>query len=121
MDPEHLSPFESFDLAVTRVGGQSAMARVCGCTPANINQLLQNKRAIPAEYVLRAELASGVSRHALRPDVYPRGLQDDVPFVPANETSLGELLDAVADERADILHAWGHAMRRAADRQEQAA
>ena len=27
---------------------------------------------MPAEYVLRTEAATGVSRHDLRPDIYPR-------------------------------------------------
>lgn len=80
MDQAQLSAFEAFDLAVTRAGGQSALARICGCTPANIGQLLQKKSDLPAEYVLAVECATNVSRHDLRPDIYPRGLQDGVPF-----------------------------------------
>lgn len=82
MDASRLSPFESFDLAVTRAGSQSDLARICGCTPGNINQLLLKKRPLPSEYVLAVEAATGVSRHDLRPDIYPRGLQDGVPFMP---------------------------------------
>lgn len=117
MDASRPSPFEALDLAVTRVGGQSAMARVCGCTPANINQLLSAKRMAPAEYVLRVELASGVDRHLLRPDIYPRGLQDGVPFNPdLLEPPLAAPDILSSCDRADILHAWDHARRRAAER-----
>lgn len=92
MDQEQLTPFEAFDLAVTRAGGQSALARICGCTPANINQLLQAKRELPAEYVLAVEAATHVARHDLRPDLYPRGLQDGVPFKSdAGAAAIGEL------------------------------
>lgn len=80
MDIDALSPLEAFDLAVTRAGSQSALAKICGCTPGNINQLLINKRQLPAEYVLPVEAATGVARWLLRPDIYPRGLQDGVPF-----------------------------------------
>lgn len=122
MTGDSRTPFEAFDLAVTRIGGQSAMARVCGCTPGNINQLLQAKRLLPAEYVLRVELASGVSRHVLRPDIYPLGLQDGVPFNPDPlEPPLAAPDELASCERADILHAWSHAKRRAAEREPQVA
>jgi DNA-binding transcriptional regulator YdaS (Cro superfamily) len=77
------------------------MAKICGCTPGNINQLVQKKSELPAEYVLAVEAATGVPRHDLRPDLYPRGLQDDVPFRPAlNVAAEGE---TVADETPDFL------------------
>jgi DNA-binding transcriptional regulator YdaS (Cro superfamily) len=101
VDPKHLTPFEAFDLAITRVGSQSALAKICGCTPGNINQLVQKKSDLPAEYVLAVEAATGVPRHALRPDLYPRGLQDDVPFRPA--LNVGEAGSSVADETPDLL------------------
>jgi DNA-binding transcriptional regulator YdaS (Cro superfamily) len=92
VDERQLTPFEAFDLAVTRAGSQSELARICGCTPANIGQLLQKRSQLPGEYVLPVERATGVSRHDLRPDLYPRGLQDGVPFTPeAGNAALGEL------------------------------
>ena len=33
---------------------------------------INQSKQLPAEYVLRAEAATGVSRHDLRPDIYPR-------------------------------------------------
>jgi hypothetical protein len=47
------------------------------------------------------EAATGVSRHDLRPDLYPRGLQDDVPFRPA--AIVGGEAETVADETRDFL------------------
>jgi DNA-binding transcriptional regulator YdaS (Cro superfamily) len=101
VDPEHPTPFEAFDLAITRAGSQAALAKICGCTPGNINQLVKKRSDLPAEYVLAVEAATGVSKHDLRPDIYPRGLQDDVPFRPAASLS-GEGED-VADETRDFL------------------
>jgi DNA-binding transcriptional regulator YdaS (Cro superfamily) len=101
VDPKHLSPFEAFDLAITRAGSQSALAKICGCTPGNINQLVQKKSDLPAEYVLPVEAATGVPRELLRPDIYPPGLQDGVPFRPGPkiDTACGD----VADETRDFL------------------
>lgn len=104
MDGESLTPFEAFDLAVTRAGGQSAVARICDCSPANINQLLQKKSQLPAEHVLKVESATGVSRHDLRPDIYPRGLQDGAPFDP-DELRLGEFDTAVAENGDELFQA----------------
>ena len=102
MDAQHLTPFEAFDLAITRAGSQSAIAKICGCTPGNIHQLLLKRSRLPAEYVLQVEAATRVSRHDLRPDIYPRGLQDDAPFIP-NVLELGQFDQLVADERTDKL------------------
>ena len=48
------------------------MARICGCTPPNIHQLVQRGSVLPAAYVFDVEEATGISRHDLRPDIYPR-------------------------------------------------
>ena len=63
--------------AVRAAGSQSAFARVLS-TPDNlvrqstVREWLLTHQRLPAEYVLRAEAATGVSRHDLRPDIYPR-------------------------------------------------
>jgi len=56
--------------AAEKVGGQSALARLLGCTPQAVQRMCATGR-IPAERVLAIEEATGVSRHALRPDLYP--------------------------------------------------
>ena len=64
--------------AVELAGSQTALAAICVCTQGNIWQILNDdRRKLPAEYVLRIEAATGVSRHDLRPDLYP--LAEQVP------------------------------------------
>lgn len=52
---------------------QVQLASLLGVTQGAISQWLSNR--IPAERVLDIERNTGVSRHDLRPDLYPR---DDV-------------------------------------------
>lgn len=37
---------------------------------------MQSSKRVPAEHVLRIEAATGVSRHSLRPDIYPVDLPE---------------------------------------------
>jgi DNA-binding transcriptional regulator YdaS (Cro superfamily) len=57
--------------AVERSGSQSAFARLCGVTQPAVWKWLRNRKHLPAEHVLTVERATGVSRHLLRPDLYP--------------------------------------------------
>jgi DNA-binding transcriptional regulator YdaS (Cro superfamily) len=65
------TPFEALQLAVSRAGSQSEMARICGVSQPAVWKWLQSSKRLPAEYVLGVEAATGVSRHVLRPDIYP--------------------------------------------------
>ena len=56
--------------AVAQAGGPSALARAIGIAPAAVSRWLRNGR-VPPLRVLAVEAASGVSRKALRPDIYP--------------------------------------------------
>lgn len=59
--------------AIEKAGGQSAMARVCGVTQPTVwGWINTGRKILPAEYVLAVEGATGLSRHVLRPDLYPR-------------------------------------------------
>lgn len=73
--PKHPTPFEAFTAAVEKAGGQTKFAEICGCTQGNVWQLLKKGSQLPAQYVLRAEAETGISRHDLRPDLYPRERQ----------------------------------------------
>lgn len=66
-----LTPLESLKDAVALAGSQSAFARICGVSQAAVWKWLQNGKRLPAEHVLTVEAATGVSRHLLRPDIYP--------------------------------------------------
>lgn len=57
--------------AAAKVGGQSALARILGCTPQAVQRMCSTGK-VPAERVLAIEEATGVSRHDLRPDLYPK-------------------------------------------------
>lgn len=58
--------------AVDAAGSQSAMARIVGCSPQAVSKWVNLGKVCPAEYVLKVEAATGVSRFDLRPDLYPR-------------------------------------------------
>lgn len=79
----NLTPFEALSRAVECMGSQQALGDVCGKSQAAVWKWLQTSKRLPAEYVLAVEAKTGISRHDLRPDIYPRGLVDGVPFDPA--------------------------------------
>lgn len=59
--------------AIDKAGGQSKLARICGCTQGAVWQMLNKGEAqLSHKFVLKVEAATGVSRHDLRPDIYPR-------------------------------------------------
>ena len=68
------SPFEALREAVAKAGGQAATARICGVSQPAVWKWLQSGKRLPAEYVLAVEAVTGVSRHLLRPDIYPLSL-----------------------------------------------
>lgn len=68
MWPMSETPLEK---AVREAGGQTKLARAIGKTQGHISQWLRRKY-VPPEVVLLIEGATGVSRHELRPDLYPR-------------------------------------------------
>jgi DNA-binding transcriptional regulator YdaS (Cro superfamily) len=63
--------------AIAAAGGQSALARgISKSTGRTIRQghiwsWLYRTQIVPAEYVIAIESITGVSRHDLRPDIYP--------------------------------------------------
>jgi len=61
-------------LALEAAGGsQSQLARICGVSQPTVwGWIHKGRQIIPAEYVLLIERETGVSRHDLRPDLYPR-------------------------------------------------
>lgn len=68
----------ALERAIKQTGGQAALARqLAALTGKPIRQghvwaWLNRTHRVPAEIVLQVEQASGVSRHDLRPDIYPR-------------------------------------------------
>jgi DNA-binding transcriptional regulator YdaS (Cro superfamily) len=97
-----LTPFEAFELAVSRATGQSAFARVVGCTPGNISQLIRKRAVLPGRFVLAAEREFGVSRHLLRPDLYPHDAASPAPSPMGGVVTPAAPI--VACDRSGILH-----------------
>jgi DNA-binding transcriptional regulator YdaS (Cro superfamily) len=56
-------------LLTKKIGSQRALAALIGVTPQAITKW---HKQIPAERVLQVERLTGVSRHDLRSDLYPR-------------------------------------------------
>ncbi len=67
-----LTPFQALLLAVERAGSQAALGRIAGVSTTAVWKWVQSSKRVPAEYVRAIEAATGVSRHDLRPDIYPR-------------------------------------------------
>lgn len=92
---ESPTPLEALKDAVDAAGSQSEFARICGVGQPAVWKWLNSGKHLPAEHVLAVEAATGVSRHSLRPDIYPRELlvPASAPAVAGNrssELSLGE-------------------------------
>jgi len=69
-----MTPQVALQLATEAAGGQSRLAKICDRTQGAISKLIASGRPLWAESVLNVEAATGVSRHDLRPDIYPRDL-----------------------------------------------
>jgi DNA-binding transcriptional regulator YdaS (Cro superfamily) len=61
------SPIQS---AIAAAGSQSELARRCGVKQGHVWKWLKSGR-VPPTRVLAVEAATGISRHELRPDIYP--------------------------------------------------
>lgn len=57
--------------ALENAGNQSKLADQIGTSQQNISNWLRFGRPLPAEFVLTAEISTGISRHDWRPDIYP--------------------------------------------------
>lgn len=73
--PRSLPPvdpaFLALDRAVRLIGGQTATAKLLGLSQTAVWKWINRSRPLPAEHVLKVEAATGISRHDLRPDIYP--------------------------------------------------
>lgn len=70
---------EALRKAVEMAGSQEKFGDSIGRAQATIWDWLNNNKSLPAEYVLLVEGLYHISRHELRPDIYPledRGSRD---------------------------------------------
>lgn len=61
----------SIEQAVEAAGGSQALAEKLGIKRQAVEKWIKHER-VPAERVLAIEVATGISRYELRPDLYPR-------------------------------------------------
>jgi DNA-binding transcriptional regulator YdaS (Cro superfamily) len=64
--------FKTLQRAISKAGNQSEFARLVGTSQQLVSYWVRNRKPLPAEYVLAAEKAFGISRHDFRSDIYPR-------------------------------------------------
>jgi DNA-binding transcriptional regulator YdaS (Cro superfamily) len=65
---------EALARAIAIAGSQTALAVAIGTRQGQVGYWLNDaKKGVPGERALAIEEATGVSRHDLRPDLYPRG------------------------------------------------
>lgn len=53
-------------------GNQSKFAEAIGTSQQLVSYWIRKGKELPAEFVLKTEAETGISRHDLRPDLYPR-------------------------------------------------
>lgn len=67
----NMTRYEALKACRDAAGSDSQMARDLSVPQSTMWRWLNQTKQLPAEYVLRAEDLYGVSRHNLRPDIYP--------------------------------------------------
>lgn len=70
---EHLTRFQALLAVRATFETEAQMAAAFDVSQPTIWRWLNQSKQLPAEKVLHAERMTGVSRHDLRPDIYPRG------------------------------------------------
>lgn len=68
----NLTRFEALQRVRSHYKTDSAMADAFDVTQPTVWRWLNQSKQLPGEHVLLAERLTGVSRHDLRPDLYPR-------------------------------------------------
>lgn len=85
--------------AVTAAGGQAPLGREIGVSQPSVWHWVNKSRRCAAEYVLKVEASTGVSRHRLRPDLYPPDISNQVD-VDAARTVLCSVCELRTDDPA---------------------
>ncbi|WP_313800959.1 YdaS family helix-turn-helix protein [Sphingobium sp.] len=63
--------FEALKLVIEAYGTQEAAAAAFRVSQSSISRWLSQSKQLPAEHVIQAETDTGISRHWIRPDIYP--------------------------------------------------
>ena len=63
--------YEALCAATEIAGGQTGLAKICGCSQPAVWKMLRQSKQLSTEFVLIVERETGVPRYYLRPDIYP--------------------------------------------------
>ena len=67
-----MSTNEALSKAIEIAGRQAALEAKIGVSQAHVSYwACKSKKGVPSEHVMAIEAATGISRHELRPDIYP--------------------------------------------------
>ena len=98
-----MKSFEALSSALAAFGTQQAMARSLGVSQPTVWRWIHQAKRCPAEHVLALEAATGVSRHELRPDLYPPTPSSPAPAAIDHAPSLASAEAAhPCNRRADL-------------------
>lgn len=70
-DNSRIAAVAAFHEAVAIAKTQTAFGRAAGLLQQTVSNLLRRGDLLPPEAVIPTEKAFGISRHVLRPDIYP--------------------------------------------------
>lgn len=100
--------------AIERAGGVSHLGAIVGVAHSSVIGWRQERR-IPARHVLPIEQATGISRHRLRPDLYPESpsgfAEAQATFTPAPSSLAAEARALGLDPEAIAAKALADAVR----------
>ena len=85
------TPRPGLALAITAAGSFAELARRIDLSVSTVHSWVRRDQELPAEHVLPVESATGVSRHDLRPDLYPREESASAPSATGTLFPLEEL------------------------------
>jgi len=66
-----MTRYEALLACRDRAGSISKLGRDLQIPQSTMSRIINQSKQLPAEFVLQAEYLYGVSRHHLRPDIYP--------------------------------------------------
>lgn len=78
------APNRPLKAVIDKLGSQAALAELVGVRQPAVSKWLAKGAPLPAEFVLKVEAETGISRHDIRPDVYPV----DIPPAPTAQSNV---------------------------------
>jgi DNA-binding transcriptional regulator YdaS (Cro superfamily) len=101
---DRITPPEAVKKAVSIMGSQGALARLCGVAQPSVFKWIRKGKALPAEHVLKVEAATGIPKEDLRPDLYPRdaAVPTGVAAVGAGGLATASRADSVPDSLSGL-------------------